>query len=303
MKALEINSSFSGMSAEHSFCAKFEIIKKISSSKFPVFLINDPETNNQYALKLFPYENQNVNRAFLNESRFTFLDHPNIISFRKAHKAQKVNHKETKSLASYIIMDYAPNGDFTRLVPKMISLKDEKLVRTYFHQLIEGLEYLHNNRVCHMDLKLDNLLIDENFTLKITDFDVACVTDDSYTIGRGTKNYRCPELREETCYDPYAADVYSAGIILFVLLTGCFPYLEDTIVEGYNLSKLLDEESPLYWKALASINLKIGEDAKDLFWSMIRYDPIERATLSEIKTSKWYSAEVYSAEELKKILA
>jgi len=75
---------------------------------------------------------------------------------------------------------------------------DKKLCRTFFHQLIDGIEYLHSQNLAHMDLKLENLVLGDDFKLKIIDFDLAIsLTDeknDQYG-GAGTKNYRAPEVR------------------------------------------------------------------------------------------------------------
>jgi len=281
---------------------KFIIISKIQESKFPVFTISCLETQKRYALKVFPYEDGAPHRAFLNESRFTFFKHPSIISFKEVQKFQKTIYKRDRIYTSYIIMEYAINGDLTKYIPKLTRIKDERLIRTIFHQLIEGIEYLHSHGVAHMDLKLDNLLLDEHFILKIADFDTAYMNHDPDILSNGTRNYRPPELLDRTCSDPFAVDIYSAGVCLFILLTGCFPYIEDQIVEGHCLSELLRNESPLYWEVLASYNISISEEAKELFLSMVKSDPVERATLAEIKSSKWFSGEVYNKDQIKSIL-
>lgn len=77
-----------------------------------------------------------------------------------------------------------------------------------------------------MDLKLSNLLIGESFTLKIIDFDSAYYKDDILVLGKGSPNYRPPELKNIRTRDPWATDIYSAGIILFNLMTASLPFLE-----------------------------------------------------------------------------
>jgi hypothetical protein len=68
------------------------------------------------------------------------------------------------------------------------------------------------------------------------------------------------------------------------------------------LFELLRNECPLYWTALAKLKLILSAEARALFFSMVRADPVERATLTEIKSSKWYAGEVYSQDEVKSIL-
>ncbi|RYZ75841.1 MAG: hypothetical protein EOP04_32805, partial [Proteobacteria bacterium] len=82
----------------------------------------------------------------------------------------------------------------------------------------------------HLDLKLENLLLGENFTLKIADFDLAYVKGDTRVCTRGTKFYRSPELMEQRCSNMEAADMYAAGIILFVFKTaGILPHSENQL--------------------------------------------------------------------------
>mmetsp|Transcript_23527 Transcript_23527/g.20433 ORF Transcript_23527/g.20433 Transcript_23527/m.20433 type:complete len:95 (-) Transcript_23527:1588-1872(-) len=90
-----------------------------------------------------------------------------------------------------------------------------------------------------MDLKLENLLLGNDFKLKIIDFDACRFSQDEELLGRGTKNYRAPEVITEECSSYMKADIYSAGIILFALKTGCLPYYEEDPVNGVNLYEVL----------------------------------------------------------------
>eukprot|EP00330_Aristerostoma_sp_ATCC50986_P012058 CAMPEP_0114583374 /NCGR_PEP_ID=MMETSP0125-20121206/7120_1 /TAXON_ID=485358 ORGANISM="Aristerostoma sp., Strain ATCC 50986" /NCGR_SAMPLE_ID=MMETSP0125 /ASSEMBLY_ACC=CAM_ASM_000245 /LENGTH=138 /DNA_ID=CAMNT_0001776793 /DNA_START=372 /DNA_END=788 /DNA_ORIENTATION=+ len=138
-------------------------------------------------------------------------------------------------------MELAPYGTFIEILNSTPFSDDEKLVRTYFRQLIEGLEYLHNQNVAHCDLKLGNLLMGEQYKLKLLDFDGSYVKGDTKIYYLTTKNYRAPETIVKNCKDPYRADIYSAGIILFVMLMKKMPYDEDKFVDGVDMwSSMLD---------------------------------------------------------------
>jgi len=143
----------------------YVITEKLQSSKFPVFLISCLETGKTYVLKSFPLEDGVPKKAFLNESRFSFLNHPSIISFKHIQKFHKTIYKRERFNASNTIMEYAAEGDLTTFLQEYGSLNDEKLARTFFHQFIDGVEYLHSQGVVHMDLKLDNLLLGKLLTL------------------------------------------------------------------------------------------------------------------------------------------
>mmetsp|Transcript_11359 Transcript_11359/g.9772 ORF Transcript_11359/g.9772 Transcript_11359/m.9772 type:complete len:100 (-) Transcript_11359:543-842(-) len=96
-------------------------------------------------------------------------------------------------------MEYAPYGDLFDCMEKAQIHRDEKLVRTYFHQLIEGLEYLHTNKIAHLDLKCENLLLTKDYKLKIADFDCSRMEGDSHVRTLGTLNYRAPEIKSGNC--------------------------------------------------------------------------------------------------------
>src|SRR5690606_17963001 len=108
-------------------------------------------------------------------------------------------------------------GDFDQLMLLLNFYEDKTLVSTYFHQLVNGIEYLHNQGIAHLDLKLSNLLLGERFVLKIANFEQAHRKNDEKTLGKGTINYRAPELANGNCKCPASADICSMGIILFVL--------------------------------------------------------------------------------------
>jgi len=109
-------------------------------------------------------------------------------------------------------------------------------MRTWFDQLISGMEFLKAKRVANLDLKPDNILFDENWTLRICDFDHAFTVGDPAITSKGTPNFRAPELVNKSTKDPYAADIYSAGILLYTMCVGSIPYSEtEPIIDGCNL--------------------------------------------------------------------
>ena len=187
-------------------------------------------------------------------------------------------------------------------------MTDEKLVRTYFRQLIEGLEYLHTNRVAHLDLKLENLFLGKDFKLKVADFDLSYVRGDPRINTRGTVYYRAPELMEQRCLNVEAADIYAAGVILFVFKSGgILPHSENQLYKGMSLFKLLNEENSVFWQRHCEIQGKSEQffdtEFKKLFNACLSVDPAKRPSIAEIKKSKWYNGPVYSQLEAAKIMA
>ena len=133
----------------------------------------------------------------------------------------------------------------------------EKMVRTYFRQLISGLEYLHNQHIAHLDLKLENIMLNDNFELKIIDFDLACHCKDKgqKIISQGTQNYRAPELRDKRVENYQVCDIYSAGILLFVFACdGILPFIEsDDELFGQKLKEYMQNDPSKFWAKHARI--------------------------------------------------
>lgn len=92
-------------------------------------------------------------------------------------------------------------------------------------QLVSALKYMHGSGVVHRDVKLENILIDDDFNIKLADFgfssykNINCL--DSFV---GTRTYLAPEVKANVVYDGRKADVFSAGVVLFALANGIFPF-------------------------------------------------------------------------------
>lgn len=149
--------------------------------------------------------------------------------FEVDHMPYKKEGDAKESNCSLIFMEYAPHGNIFDLLLERNAALSEKLARTYFHQLISGLEHMHDQGVAHMDLKLENLMLGYNYALKIIDFDLSVNLKSKQTISKGTPDFRAPELMSERSKvtNFKACDIYSAGIILFSLVNeGLLPFRE-----------------------------------------------------------------------------
>jgi len=280
------------------------ITKALNKGKFPVFLAQSESSGQSYAMKLFVSQDEASEECFLNESRFERLIHPNIIRQVYSEQNRTIKYDKSSSLkASFILTEFAPHGDFFDFVKYHHEHLTDKLIRTYFRQLIEGLEYLHSRNIAHLDLKLENLLIGDNFTLKITDFDLSCFASTEKIKSGGTKFYRAPELANGRCKNALTTDIYSAGIILFALKTGGkFPHTEKTPYKNIDLYSLLKNKDQEFWSRHCQFQNQppsfFSSEFKELFEGMVAVKPEERFSIPQIKNSKWYNGDVFSKDEL-----
>ena len=281
-----------------------EVVRSLNQAKFPVYLVQSRVTKKLYAMKVFGHENGRPHLHYKNESRFASLRHPNVIRNLFFEDRRKSCFDGIQTHISYIVTEYNSHGDFFTFLSTQGKQVSEKLARTYFRQLIEGIDYLHKNGVAHMDIKLENLLIGNDFNLKMIDFDMAHYVDDALIISHGTKNYRAPEVAKGRCNNPKAADIFSAAVVLFLLKTqGIFPTLETTTITRIKFSELLELNPSEFWVEHCKLQERNQEffydDFRDLFLSMINFDPNKRASIEAIKKSKWFNGSHYTSQELK----
>jgi serine/threonine protein kinase len=209
-----------------------------------------------------------------------------------------------------LVMDLAARGDFFSLVTQTGPL-GERLARTYFHQLMSGLARMHEQGIAHNDLKPENLLLDHNFMLKIADFGSAeRMCKDTKTIdidGGGTPLYHSPEIYRyyDGPWDGEKSDIWSAGVILFFL---CFlkppfqPYDPDVPETKDPYFEYLLTNPASFWRAHSHWDanpLLKSESFQDMMNLIFQADPEERATLDDIRASRWYNEGVLSPEELR----
>lgn len=283
-----------------------KIISPISQAKPYIFLAHSESQNKNYVLKTYQTDVPSSFHFYHNEARFSSISHPNIIQILNTKTNSSSLDKRIQD-CPFILMELAPYGNFAELVGKGLISKDEKLVRTFFHQLIHGVEYLHLNNIAHMDLKLGNLLLGDDYLLKICDFEFSYKKDDSMIFGNGTKNFRSPEIREQRISgDLRTSDIYSLGIILFTMITGGFPYDEEMKINGYDLFYLLLNNINEFWEGYNHCmkkSTKLSDEFKELFEGIVKKDPKKRWTLNEIKSCRWYQMSTYSREELRAIMS
>jgi len=273
--------------------------KKLGAGRFKVYHAQIPFEDKEYALKAFPKDTFS-HASYQREKDLTAtLCHKNIIKYPSGIQLMGLENYTN----DFIVMEYAPYGTFFDLIINK-ELTEEKLIRTYFHQLVKGLEHLHSQRITHGDLKLENLLLGNDFQLKITDFDQSQRSDEKIQDFKGTACYRAPEVLEGTREDFFAPDIFSAGVILFAFKAREFPFIEKNVGAGVKLIHydLFTDQNQEFWtiKAAEKRNGEFfSQSFRELINGMLEKEPRRRMSLREVKNSKWFNEPVYSEAELK----
>ena len=223
------------------------------------------------------------------------LSHTNILKvFDYSDKEVFINSRKSKIDVSYIAMEYAENGEFFDYIAGSDKFS-EKTARYYFHQLIEALEHVHESGMAHRDIKPENLMLDTNFNLKLGDFGF-CTKDKISWTKRGTVGYMAPEIIAGFKYDPKKSDLFSAAVILFIMITQHCPFVKADPNDKY-YKKLIKSSYSEFW-SLHPDSEECTKDFKDLFCKMTSVIPGHRLTIEEIKEHSWYNGPLPSQKDV-----
>lgn len=249
-----------------------EVILKILKSQFSSFL------NNQ-SIKL------------IHEGQIQYsLQHKNIIKILSDKFTYVEKQGKKKKEIFYLPMEYASNGDLSTIMNKIYIKKrtglSENCCLYLFEQIIDGVNYIHSKGICHRDIKLDNILLDENLIIKITDFECAdyYIKDDEIVKMKnkvGTERYMAPEMHylrnEGTFYHGNKVDIFACGIVLIGMLTGKM-YFESTTPSDYYFRMYCEDKEQFF----NLISKNCSEQVMDLIKKMIEIDSNLRISAKEI---------------------
>lgn len=203
----------------------------------------------------------------------------------------------------YFVMEYVKGGELFAKVAKG-KLKED-VARGYFQQLISAVEYCHICGVSHRDLKPENLLLDENGDLKISDFGLSAlpehVRDDGLLHTRcGTPAYLAPEVLSfrGRGYGGAEADMWSCGVVLYVLLAGFLPFDDENMMKMYKRIATAEYKIPPWFSQRATRMIK----------KLLVVDPKKRVDIPAVMGMPWFKKnfeppkrKVLESEDLKRV--
>ncbi|KAF3452135.1 hypothetical protein FNV43_RR08232 [Rhamnella rubrinervis] len=198
--------------------------------------------------------------------------HPNVVQL------YEVMASKTKI---YFAMEYVKGGELFDKVAKG-KLKED-VARKYFQQLIGAVDFCHSRGVYHRDLKPENLLLDDQGNLKVSDFGLSALWDSRRKDGLlhttcGTPEYVAPEVINNKGYDGAKADIWSCGVVLFVLMAGYLPFHDSNLMEMYRKISRGDFKCPQWFPA----------EVRKLLSRILDPSPSTRIDVAKLTDNVWF---------------
>ncbi|XP_043356935.1 serine/threonine-protein kinase SIK2 isoform X2 [Dermochelys coriacea] len=216
----------------------------------------------------------NLEKIYREVQIMKMLDHPHIIKLYQV--------METKSML-YLVTEYAKNGEIFDYLANHGRLSEPE-ARRKFWQILSAVEYCHSRKIVHRDLKAENLLLDNNMNIKIADFGFGNFykSGEPLTTWCGSPPYAAPEVFEGQQYEGPQLDIWSMGVVLYVLVCGALPF------DGPTLPILRQR----VLEGRFRIPYFMSEECEHLIRRMLVLDPSKRLTIAQIKEHKWMLIEV-----------
>ncbi|KAF9587717.1 hypothetical protein IFM89_004694 [Coptis chinensis] len=256
---------------------RFEVGKLLGVGTFAkVYVARNLSTNECVAIKILDKE-KIMKGGFIAHIKREIeilrrVRHPNIVQLFE------VMGSKTKI---YFVMEYVKGGELFKRVSK--GRLKEDLARKYFQQLVSAVGHCHARGVFHRDLKPQNLLLDENGDLKVSDFGLSCVSEQIRQDGLfhtfcGTPAYVSPEVLGRRGYDAAKVDIWSCGVILFVLMAGYLPFYDQNIITMYKKIFKGEFRSPSWFTP----------QLNRLLTRLLDINPSTRITILQIMENRWF---------------
>ncbi|KAK8014192.1 hypothetical protein PG990_007488 [Apiospora arundinis] len=257
---------------------QYNIIRTLGEGSFgKVKLAVHRSTGQQVALKIIARKKlisrDMVGRVEREIEYLQLLRHPHIIKLYTVIKTPN---------EIIMVLEYA-GGELFDYIVSHGRMQEEK-ARRFFQQMLCAVEYCHRHKVVHRDLKPENLLLDDNLNVKIADFGLSNIMTDGNFLKTscGSPNYAAPEVISGKLYAGPEVDVWSCGVILYVLLIGRLPFDDDHIPSLF--AKIQ--------RGVFTIPNWCPEDAQKLIRKMLVVNPMHRATIEEIRQDPWFLREL-----------
>ncbi|KAG7471363.1 hypothetical protein MATL_G00123730, partial [Megalops atlanticus] len=256
----------------------YDIERTLGKGNFAVVkLARHRITKTEVAIKIIDktqLDAVNLEKIYREVQIMKMLDHPHIIKLYQV--------METKNML-YLVTEYAKNGEIFDYLANHGRLSEAE-ARRKFWQILSAVEYCHNRHIVHRDLKAENLLLDGHMNIKIADFGFANFFQPGEPLATwcGSPPYAAPEVFEGQQYEGPQLDIWSMGVVLYVLVCGALPF------DGPTLPVLRQR----VLEGRFRIPYFMTEDCEHLIRRMLVLDPSKRLSLAQIKEHRWMALDM-----------
>ncbi|XP_040593013.1 uncharacterized protein LOC121136530 [Mesocricetus auratus] len=208
-------------STEESFIPDYMMLKTVGQGNFSkVKLAIHIPTVTCVAVKIIGNKKEYASVVASEISIMKSLKHPHIIKLFNVFQSRDT---------TFLVMEHASQGDLCQHIMQQRCLHESE-ARRLFTQILLAVQYCHNNQIAHRDIKADNILLDNTGNAKLCDFGLAAKVPPGYLLTGfcGTLPYCAPELFFGEAYDVFATDMWSLGVLLYLMVVGRFPFLART---------------------------------------------------------------------------
>lgn len=232
------------------------------------------------------------------------VSHENIVKCIEAGESEVISG-DSKDEVYFIAYEYLPGGNLFDFVQQ--GLYSEGLACFIFEELVKTVVFLNTQGYAHLDLKLENIMIDKNGKLKLIDFGFASKLCGKKGNGKiqlyaGTIPYKAPEISKCKPFSGFSADVFSMGIILFCLISKAFPFDEAKKKDSF-FKPIKQERYDIYWEKVSESGGFFQPLLRNLLNGMFSPNPLTRITTPEILEHSWIKETVKPTEsEARKLI-
>jgi serine/threonine protein kinase len=284
----------------------YKLISKLGSgATAEVYLSVETEnTDNQkeVAVKIL----KKMNKSIENEVNIlSKINHQNVLRLIKGGQGTFIKKGNCIGEFPYIVLEYAEKGELFNYVYLPKKGFGEDYSRLLFKQMLEGLHACHCTGIAHRDIKMENIMLDKNYNIKLADFGFATFlqgknNDGKLTTPLGTMAYAAPEILMRKPYDGTKSDIFSLGVVLFVMVTCKMGFLKAARDDRF-YNCIIHKKIENYWHLLSKVGItnQLSNEFKDLYIKMISFNPNDRPTLQQIAEHPWMKINESKEEEIK----
>jgi len=233
-----------------------------------------------------------------------------ILKFDKDNKyiIKMIDHGEdlyNSKIKKYLVLEYAPKGTLFDYIYDENNYFNgglgEKYGKFIFSKILIGVQAIHNAGICHLDLTLKNILLDENFNPKIADFGLAHLIgskiNEKIYFNKGTIGFASPERLFNMPFNGIKADIFSLGVILLYLVTGKPTFqIPEARLNDEAYKNIIKKAYNLFWNNIDQTD-SLSKEFKDLYEKMVHYTASKRPSINDILDHPWMKKDLYNNEK------